>query len=145
MKLLDLLIKHEGLELKPYTDTTGHLTIGVGRNLTSNGISKEEAQFMLSNDINDVCRELSIKIPWAMSLDEVRFAVIQDLCFNLGIDKLLTFQKFLEFLKESDYISAANDLLNTLWAKQVGIRAKEDAKMMETGLWPDDPSFNLVC
>jgi len=49
--LIDLLVKHEGLRTKPYEDTTGHLSIGVGRNLDSLGLSHDEIYYMLKNDI----------------------------------------------------------------------------------------------
>ena len=39
------LILHEGLRLKPYRDTVGKLTIGVGRNLDDVGITRAEAFF----------------------------------------------------------------------------------------------------
>lgn len=49
--LKDMLIRHEGLKLKPYRDTVGKLTIGAGRNLNDLGISEREAMFLLDNDI----------------------------------------------------------------------------------------------
>ena len=36
--LIDLLMKHEGVRNKPYEDTVGVLTIGVGRNLDDVGL-----------------------------------------------------------------------------------------------------------
>ena len=45
------LTRHEGLRLKPYRDTLGHLTIGVGRNLSEVGISEAEAIALLDADI----------------------------------------------------------------------------------------------
>ena len=48
------LERHEGLRLKPYRDTVGKLTVGYGRNLEDVGISRDEADFMLDNDIDQV-------------------------------------------------------------------------------------------
>ena len=53
MGLIDLLIRHEGIKLKPYHCTSGKLTIGIGRNLEDRGITKEEAIYLLNND-NDL-------------------------------------------------------------------------------------------
>ena len=57
-----LLIKHEGIKFKPYKDTVGKWTIGVGRNLDDKGISITEAMFLLQNDIDECERDLASKI-----------------------------------------------------------------------------------
>lgn len=46
-RLHDMLIRHEGLRLKPYHDTVRKLTIGIGRNLDDVGITHEEALILL--------------------------------------------------------------------------------------------------
>jgi len=135
-----MLITDEGLRLKPYRDTVGKLTIGVGRNLDDVGISKEEALYLLENDIQRAIREAS-KIfgstVW-LSLDEVRQAVIIDMLFNLGKPRFLTFKKFIQAVKEKDFKKASYEMLNSKWAKQVGKRAERLAYMMETGeIHPD--------
>ena len=48
--LISQLIIDEGIKLKPYTDSVGKLTIGVGRNLNDVGISEDEARFLLGNE-----------------------------------------------------------------------------------------------
>ncbi len=137
MNIQDLLIKHEGLRLKPYTDTVGKLTIGVGRNLTDVGISNDEAMFLLNNDIQTAIAELTNNLPWFTSLDPVRQNVLVDMNFNMGWHTLSTFTTFLGYVQSGDYTSAASDMLNTEWAKQVGARAQEDSQMMLTGQSPD--------
>jgi len=132
-KLAKQLILHEGMRLNPYRDTVGKLTIGVGRNLDDEGISKEEALFLLENDITRVIAELDKALPWWEELDEVRQRVLADMCFNLGIGGLLKFQKTLELVEVHRYKEAAEEMLSSLWARQVGNRAVHLAKMMETG------------
>ena len=46
-----LLTRHEGRRTHPYLDTTGRLTIGVGRNLTDRGLAGDEIDLLLANDI----------------------------------------------------------------------------------------------
>jgi lysozyme len=70
----DALVQDEGLRLKTYRCTAGKLTIGVGRNLDDNGITREEAFYLLNNDIAAVHADLTRKFPWYGSLDEVREA-----------------------------------------------------------------------
>lgn len=58
------LVRDEGKRLKPYKDTVGKLTIGVGRNLDDVGISESEAMALLDSDIAAVFAELDRHVPW---------------------------------------------------------------------------------
>ena len=131
-----LLIHQEGLRLKPYYDSTGHLTIGVGRNLTANGISEAEAMHLLANDIVRTYRELSDKFPWYSRLDDVRQLALLSMAFNLGMGGLLGFKIMLAALADKRYKDAASAALNSKWATQVGHRAVEIADMLKTGKLP---------
>lgn len=124
--------RYEGLRLKPYACPTGHLTIGYGHNL-ENGIPLKIAEELLQADLSYAQMEVGGKLPWSSELDEVRQFVLIDMCFNMGIIKLLTFKKFLAALQNKDYLTAAKEMLNSRWAGQVGRRAKELAKMMQIG------------
>lgn len=127
------LIRHEGVRLKPYRDTVGKLTIGIGRNLDDVGISEEESKVLLRNDINKVGHDLTDHIGWWNSLDEARRIVLMNMCFNLGIARLLGFQKFLTALQNGDYQKAADEMKDSLWYKQVKGRGVELEQMMRTG------------
>jgi lysozyme len=129
----DLLIYHEGLRLKPYTDVGNRLTIGVGRNLADNGISKEEAMLLLHNDIQRASQALDEKLPWWRSLSETRQKVMVSMVFNLGIKGLLGFHDMLAAAEDGDFSAAAQHMLASRWASQVGNRAVELAYMMENG------------
>ena len=135
-RLEAMLRHHEGLRLKPYTDTTGHLTIGFGRNLADVGISVDEARVLLRNDIAAAERAVLEAFPWAQHLDPVRQAVLVDMCFNLGITSLKKFTNTLRAVQFGQWETAAALMLDSLWAKQVGQRARDLASMMRTGTWP---------
>ena len=124
--------RYEGLRLKPYTCPAGHLTIGYGHNL-ENGIPPEVAEVLLQADLSYAQMEVGGNLPWANELDEVRQFVLVDMCFNMGIAKLLTFKKFLAALQTKNYVTAAQEMLDSRWAGQVGRRAVELAEMMKTG------------
>ena len=132
-RLQALLQHHEGLRLKPYTDTTGHLTIGYGRNLTDVGISLDEARMLLRADLAYAEHQVLEAFPWAEYLDPVRQAVLVDMCFNLGIGRLEGFRNTLSAIKAGDYAAAAEGMLASKWATQVGQRAHRLAKMMREG------------
>ena len=128
------LVRHEGLRLKPYRCTAGRLTIGIGRNLDDCGISQSEAYVMLINDIMNCEKQLQSKIPDIYNgLDEVRKSVLLNMCFNLGINGLLGFKNTLAFVKVGDWERAANNMLVSRWAKQVGRRAIELSELMRKG------------
>lgn len=127
------LRRDEGVRLKPYKDSVGKLTIGVGRNLDDNGISQAECDLMLQNDIADHCAELDRKLPWWKGLDEVRQRVLANMAFNMGVAKLLGFKNTLALVESGDYAKAADEMLNSAWAKQVGLRATRLSGMMRTG------------
>lgn len=132
-KMIAQLRLHEGERLKPYRCTAGKLTIGVGRNLDDRGITSDESAYLLNNDIDSHWIELLEHLPWVETLDEVRQRVMLDMAFNLGISGLLTFRRTLGHIKAGDYALASSAMLNSLWAKQVGQRAKRLAAMMKTG------------
>jgi lysozyme len=128
------LVRHEGLRLKPYLCTAGKLTIGIGRNLEDRGISQKEAYAMLEQDIVDCEQRLIDEIPQIYTkLDEVRQSVLLNMCFNLGIKGLLEFKNTLAFIDAGDWERAANGMLASKWAKQVGMRAIELSELMRKG------------
>lgn len=126
------LILHEGLRLKPYRCTAGKLTIGVGRNLDDKGISELEALYLLWNDIKDVMDALD-RYAWYRQLDPVRQKVMIDMAYNLGMAGLLKFRRMIAAIELGDYGAAADQMLDSRWAEQVGYRAVRLAEMMRSG------------
>ncbi|WP_265820929.1 glycoside hydrolase family protein [Geovibrio ferrireducens] len=129
--LIDQLILHEGLRLKPYRCTENKLTIGVGRNIEERGITATEAMFLLKNDIEAVEKELS-RFAWFTKQDEIRRRVLIDMGF-MGVPRLLGFKKMIQALVADDYEKAAAEMLDSKWSRQVGGRAVRLAEMMRTG------------
>jgi lysozyme len=118
----------EGLKLETYVDTTGHLTVGWGRNL-ENGIRLDEAELMFQNDLTQTVNEL-LQQPWYGSLPHNVQNALINMNFNLGITKLLEFKEMIAALENKNYPAAAKAALNSLWAKEVPNRAKEIAVMI---------------
>lgn len=126
------LARHEGLRLKPYRDIVGKLTVGYGRNLDDVGISPEEAELMLDNDISEAEKHLKT-VDEYNELDAIRQAVICNMCFNLGFYGLMAFRKMWKAISRRDYAEAARQMLDSQWARQVGRRSDELAQIMRTG------------
>jgi lysozyme len=143
-KLREQLVVHEGLRLKPYRDTVGVWTIGVGRNMQANpiedeigrrvgpeGITRAEAMLLLRNDINRTVRDVRNNISFFDRLSEPRQHVIVDMAFNLGITGLLKFKKTLSSIEKGAYHQAAVEMLDSTWAQQVKGRARRLSDMMD--------------
>lgn len=150
------LIRDEGLRLKVYRCTADKLTIGVGRNLDDVGISaaetadlgitvrsivargltREQAMVLLANDIDRCESDLDRKLPWWRRLDGVRQRVLINMCFNLGVTRLLGFRNTLRFMAAGAYPDAANGMKASRWAEQVGARATRLIATMRTGQEP---------
>ena len=130
--LLDQLKRDEGLRLKPYKCTAGKLTIGFGRNLEDVGISEQEAELMLMEDIRNVAIELADNRIYE-KLDDARQTVLANMAFNLGMSRLGKFKKMWAALSRQDYQKAADEMMDSRWARQVGVRAKRLEAIMRTG------------
>lgn len=130
------LVTSEDVRLSAYRDNRGYLTIGVGRLIDSRlggGISKEEAFYLLGNDIA-ACEEDCLRaFTWFKDLEDVRQRVVLEMRFNLGLTKLLKFVKTLKLIETGDYRAAATEMLQSKWSTQVGARAVRLAEMMKTG------------
>lgn len=138
--LMGMLKRHEGLKLTRYKCPTGHITIGYGHNLEAKPlnlpetITEKEAEHILVEDILD-CEQDLYSISWFNNLDEVRQDVLIDMVFNLGFAGLLKFKNTLGYIKEGKYEEAAENMLKSKWATQVGDRAVELAYMMKSGAY----------
>lgn len=132
-KLKNLLVQHESYRQFPYTDTTGHLTVGIGRNLIDRGISTTEAFYLLDDDILYFTSKLAHFLDFFNRLSEHRQIALIDMCFNLGLQGLLNFKKMISALARDDYDTAANEMINSKWAEQVGERATCLASIIRTG------------
>jgi|TARA_R110000787_G_scaffold59322_1_gene134491 lysozyme len=153
-KFVDKLIAHEGLVLKVYKDSLGIDTIGIGRNLKDRGITKQEldfldipsmdavyehgiseldAYFLANNDVKIVETELLNRHPCLNELDAVRQLVLMDMAFNMGVPRLCKFKKMWAAIHDNDFATAAKEMLDSRWAKQVKGRATKLAHAMASG------------
>jgi len=139
-KLLAMLKRHEGVESHAYECSEGKITVGVGRNIDAEGgigLSEEEIDFLLQNDIQRCIVELSSEYDWFRDLDDVRKDAMVDIAFNLGITRLRLFKRALAAMAVGNYKEASTEFLDSKWAKQVGSRALELTDMIASGEYVD--------
>jgi len=127
------LRQDEGFSQYPYLDTEGHLTVGYGRNLDAKGISNAEADMLLRNDIIASQHALAQVLPVSSKLGKTRYRVLINMMFNLGINGFMSFRKMRQAIFKQDFNRAADEMLDSKWAMQVGDRAIRLADMMRTG------------
>jgi lysozyme len=134
-KLLEMLKRHEGVRSKVYLCSAGYETIGVGRNISESGmgLSDDEVDYLLENDIERVIKELSAEYRWFNSLDDVRKDAMIDISFNLGATRLRGFRRALAAMEVADYKMAAKEFLDSKWSRDVKGRATELCYMIEMG------------
>jgi lysozyme len=134
--IIEMLRKHEGVEIHAYKCTAKKITIGVGRNIDPSGgigLSHDEIDYLLANDVKRVSVELLLTFSWYAELDEVRKDAMIDMCFNMGLPRLSKFKKSLAAMATEDYETAATEFLDSNWAKQVGDRAITITDMIRSG------------
>lgn len=135
-RLRQQLQRHEGFRSKPYRCSADKLTIGYGRNLEDKGVSESEASEMLSNDIEDALLDAR-KLAGFHRLNGPRQSALVNMVFNMGLGRVQGFRKMLAALAAEDYGRAADEMLDSRWAAQVGNRAIELSEQMESGKWRD--------
>jgi lysozyme len=133
--LIESLKKHEGVSRWAYEDHLGYITVGVGRCLDPEiglGLSDKEIDYLLQNDIERCYKELEC-LSWFPDLDPIRQEALVNMVFNLGLTRFLQFKKTLAYLAEGRYPEAADEMLDSKWARQVKNRAIELSEMIRIG------------
>lgn len=154
------LTRDEGRRNKPYFDSRGIKTVGVGWNLEANGIPLEVLPLLgLTPDSHDVLAPFSIDYEWPepaidalldsgieraekgldgllphwRQMDDVRQRVCLNLCFNMGPHVLAEFKHTLAAIQAGDWNAAAEGMKASAWAREVGVRATRLIAMMQSG------------
>jgi lysozyme len=138
MDLKSQLLREEGAESCAYQDSLGYWTIGVGRLIDSRkggGLSNDEINYLLDNDIKAKTREVLLALPWMPRLSEPRQAVLIGMAFQMGLKGLLQFKRTLGSVEDGQYVEAAEEMVKSRWAMQTFGRAARNTKQMETGEW----------
>lgn len=133
--LKDNLRNAEGYRSYPYTDSQNILTIGYGFNISRSGpgLPKGVAEAWLASLILAADTELTAAYPWYSKMIPARCNAICELFYQLGPDRFASFEKMIAALARSDYRLAHDELLNSVYAKQVPSRANRLAAAIANG------------
>lgn len=127
------LLRHEGIRLRAYKDSLGKITIGVGRCLETEGISEEEAMYLLKNDVESVKEAVAQVFPWTLGLDDARKDVLYEMCFQLGVHGVAQFKHMIAAIRDHDWETAADEMIHSAWHEQTPARCEELANIMLNG------------
>ena len=143
-ELIDMLKRHEG-EVRSedgrhvaYQCPDGKWTIGIGRNVDEDGgigLSDEEVDFLLKNDLDRCEAELNAEYIWFRTLEGPRRAAILNIFFNLGATRFRGFKNAIAAMNTEDYDAAAVEFMDSRWARQVGNRALELTDIIKAGTY----------
>lgn len=148
-QILDMLRKDEGLVLSVYKCPTGHKTIGYGHNMEAKplprdmeftlmktgNITKDQAEYLLDVDLSDAiadAKDLVSARTWEW-LTPARRGVIVMMVFNMGKGAVAKFKDFLAALNRHDPATAASELKDSKWARQLPERAGRLIQMFLEG------------
>lgn len=161
--IIDLLVFEEGFRDRPYLDSEGYPTVGIGFLLARTKCTPAELKkyydFTLPLEaarvwldslarqvLNDMVKHQLIASalnacfrsspePWATN---PRVSVLLSMAYQLGAKGLAGFRNTLWHVASGRFDKAADSMLLSRWAKQTPNRAKRHAGQMSTGTWCEE-------
>ncbi len=133
-KLREQLKIDEGVKYEVYNDHLGYPTFGIGHLVVEGDeehgkpvgtpVSEERVNSVFDSDVATYISESKKVFPNLESLPEEAQQVIVNMCFNMGAPRLGQFKKFIAGVNSGDWNTAAVEMMDSRWAKQVGVRAE---------------------
>ena len=133
-QLIRELKSDEGFMPHEYKDSLGYSTIGYGRLIDKRkggGITEDEADYLLSNDVAKSWDAVKKAIPWIIDQPETVQRALANMSFQMGIQGLLGFKNSLEFIKSGQYDKAQSNLRASKWYTQTPKRAERVIQMVK--------------
>ncbi|WP_456390347.1 glycoside hydrolase family protein [Hydrogenimonas sp.] len=128
-ELVEEIKRDEGFRGMPYQDTKGIWTIGFGNKLP---LDRAEAELITEKRINAATVELKEKLYFFDDLPDEAKKILINMAYNLGVNGLMKFKRMLDALEFEDYDEAANEMVDSVWYREVGKRAKRLVKRMRS-------------
>ena len=133
-KLREQLKIDEGCVYEIYNDHLGYATFGIGHLVTEsdpeNGqavgtpVSEDRVTSAFDSDIETVLSDCNKLYPDFEDLPEEAQQIIANMMFNLGQPRLSKFVGMKRGVDEKDWNSAADEMVDSRWYRQVGARAE---------------------
>ena len=136
-----LIAFEEGYREEVYRCSEGYPTIGIGTKVGPKGadlslyqftVSKKVANAFLDEELLKIVRKLS-QYSWYNNLNEDRQAIIESMCYQMGVAGVLKFKRMIKALAEQDWGEAGLQALDSRWARQTPERAERHATVLVCG------------
>ena len=131
--LREQLKTDEGVKYEIYKDHLGYPTFGIGHLITEDDpehgepdgteISEDRVNEVFETDVSKFVDEAKILFPDLDDLPEIAQQVIVNMAFNMGRPRLSKFKNFIAGVNDRDWTRAAEEMMDSRWADQVGARA----------------------
>ena len=133
MSTKERIKQHEGFSPTVYEDTLGYKTVGYGHLVTSRDdfvtgelYSPEQLEGVFEEDYATAVENAhDILEDEGITLEPTVESVLIEMAFQLGSPRLKKFIKFIAALKEKNYSTAADEMMDSRWASQTPSRAHE--------------------
>jgi len=132
-KLREQLKIDEGVKYEIYNDHLGYATFGIGHLVVEGDqehgqpvgtpVTEERVNSVFDSDVELYVKEAKKVFPNLDDLPEEAQQVIVNMCFNMGAPRLGKFKKFIGGVNAGDWKTAAVEMMDSRWARQVGDRA----------------------
>ena len=139
-KLREELKRDEGCVHSVYLDHLNLPTTGIGHLLTEwdeeygkpvgTEVSEDRVNELFAKDIQVTIDECKVLYEYFDDLPEEAQRIIANMMFNLGRPRLSKFKKMYEAVMDANWIEAAIQMEDSLWAKQVPKRAERLCERM---------------
>ncbi len=123
---------HEGFRPTVYQCTQGYDTIGYGFAIKDLELTKDIAEQILVKKVAELESKISKKFEWYHTAPQEAKEVVINMCYQLGLSGFSKFKKTIYLLETEQYEEASVEMLNSLWAKQTPIRAKELSEIVRS-------------
>ena len=123
--LLESIKRHEGFVEHVYDDSLGIPTIGYGFAIKDLVLQEDLCDEILLRKLRILGRSVMGKFPFFDSLPSECKSVLMEMCYQLGVTGVSKFKKALKAMEDGDWEKAADEMLDSKWAKQTPGRAKE--------------------
>ena len=139
-RLLESVKKHEGYRNKVYLDTLGKRTVGVGH-LCVEDFWEDDKEYdekflmtILEHDLSSAIKGANDLMAenGCMDMNEKAHEIIIEMVFQLGKTGVSKFKNMWKALSGLEYSAAADQMLDSRWAKQTPNRANGMADVMRS-------------
>ena len=123
--LLEKIKEHEGFVEHVYDDSLGIPTIGYGFAIKDLILDEDIAEEILIRKLEKLKRNANARFKWLEDMPQEVQEVVLNMCYQLGVTGVSKFRKAISAMQEGEWSEAADEMLDSLWARQTPNRAKE--------------------